>query len=136
MPCRNAMFSVSTPITRSKAFTKSRIRLAPYGGFAQDAGYHAGYPGQGQSFLPYQPYAWDEDLTILPDGEKAHIKDIAYGESTARDCQCQKGGKPFFLSVNISDLTNPLVASSGGKKTPAPSRIFQGNEACPRLSLR
>ena len=98
----------------------------------RDAGYYVAIRGKVSHSSPYQPYAWDEDLTILPDGEKAHLKDIAsYGESTARGiANAKKAGKPFFLSVNISDPHKPFWSQvRGGKEDPhVPSRIFKGNE--------
>ena len=43
---------------------------------------------------PYQPYDWDEDLTTLEDGSKAHIKDAkSYGEiHRPWNRKCQEAG--------------------------------------------
>ena len=96
------------------------------------AGYYAGIRGKVTHSSPYQPYDWDEDLTTLEDGSKAHIKDAkSYGESTARGiANAKKQGKPFFLSVNISDPHKPFWSQvrGGGEDPYQPSRIFTADE--------
>ena len=98
----------------------------------KDAGYYAGIRGKVTHSSPYQPYDWDEDLTILEDRSKAHIKDAkSYGESTARGiANAKKHGKPFFLSVNISDPHKPFWSKvrGGGEDPYIPSRIFTADE--------
>ena len=98
----------------------------------KDAGYYAGIRGKVTHSSPYQPYDWDEDLTTLEDGSKAHIKDAkSYGESTARGiANAKKQGKPFFLSVNISDPHKPFWSQvrGGGEDPYKPSRIFTADE--------
>ena len=98
----------------------------------KDAGYYAGIRGKVTHSSPYQPYDWDEDLTTLEDGSKAHIKDAkSYGESTARGiANAKKQGKPFFLSVNISDPHKPFWSKvrGGGEDPYIPSRIFTADE--------
>jgi N-sulfoglucosamine sulfohydrolase len=98
----------------------------------QEAGYYAGIHGKVTHSSPYQPYGWDDDLTILPSGQKAHIKDAkAYGKSTTRGIEtARKSGKPFFLSINISDPHKPFwsqVRGDGGDPY-VPSRIYTAEE--------
>ena len=64
----------------------------------KNAGYYAGIRGKVTHSSPYQPYDWDEDLTTLEDGSKAHIKDDkSYGESTARGiANAKKQGSHSF----------------------------------------
>ena len=134
MPCRNVMFSgLYSHNNKVEGFYQVKDPGWPHmADLLRDAGYYVAIRGKVSHSSPYQPYAWDDDLTILPDGEKAHIKDIAsYGESTARGiANAKKAGKPFFLSVNISDPHKPFWSQvRGGKEDPhVPSRIFQGNE--------
>ena len=134
MPCRNVMFSgLYSHNNKVEGFYQVKDPGWPHmADLLGDAGYYVAIRGKVSHSSPYQPYAWDEDLTILPDGEKAHVKDIAsYGESTARGiANAKKAGKPFFLSVNISDPHKPFWSQvRGGKEDPhVPSRIFQGNE--------
>jgi N-sulfoglucosamine sulfohydrolase len=98
----------------------------------QEAGYYAGIHGKVTHSSPYQPYGWDDDLTILPSGQKAHIKDAkAYGESTSRGIEiAKKSGKPFFLSINISDPHKPFWSQvrGGGEDPYVPSRIYTAEE--------
>ena len=134
MPCRNVMFSgLYSHNNKVEGFYQVKDPGWPHmADLLRDAGYYVAIRGKVSHSSPYQPYAWDEDLTILPDGEKAHVKDIAsYGESTARGiANAKKVGKPFFLSVNISDPHKPFWSQvRGGKEDPhVPSRIFKGNE--------
>ena len=70
---------------------------------------------------PYQPYAWDDDLTISPSGEKVSLKDAkAYGASTSRGLKKQKGlGSLSFCRSTYPTLTNPFGRKCWGKgKTP------------------
>jgi N-sulfoglucosamine sulfohydrolase len=67
----------------------------------QEAGYYAGIHGKVTHSSPYQPYGWDDDLTISPSGQKAHIKDAkAYGESTSRGIEIAKKSGKAFLSIH------------------------------------
>jgi len=98
----------------------------------QGAGYYAGIHGKVSHSSPYQPYAWDDDLTISPSEKKAHIKDAkAYGESTSRGIEnAGEAGKPFFLSINISDPHKPFWSEvrGGGEDPYVPSRIYNAEE--------
>ena len=142
MPCRNAMFSgLYSHNNKVEGFYQVKDPGWPHmADLLRDAGYYVAIRGKVSHSSPYQPYAWDEDLTILPDGEKAHIKDIAsYGESTARGiANAKKAGKPFFLSVNISDPHKPFWSQVLGQgRPPRPQPDLPGQRsACPRLSLR
>ena len=98
----------------------------------KDAGYYGAIRGKVTHSTPYQPYDWDDDLTELPNGKKAHQKDAkSYGESTARGiANAKKQEKPFFLSINISDPHKPFWSKvkGGGEDPYIPSRIFTAEE--------
>jgi N-sulfoglucosamine sulfohydrolase len=134
MPCRNVMFSgLYSHNNKIEGFYQVKDPGWPHmADLIKEAGYYVAIHGKVSHSAPYQPYAWDEDLTILPEGGKAHLKDIAsYGESTARGIRnAKKAGKPFFLSINISDPHKPFWSQvRGGKEDPhVPSRIFKPNE--------
>ena len=133
-PCRNVMFSgLISHNNKVEGFYKVTDPGWPHMvDLLKDAGYYAGIRGKVTHSSPYQPYDWDEDLTILVDGSKAHIKDAkSYGESTARGiANAKKQGKPFFLSVNISDPHKPFWSQvrGGGEDPYKPSRIFTADE--------
>ena len=134
MPCRNVMFSgLYSHNNKVEGFYQVKDPGWPHmADLIKEAGYYVAIRGKVSHSAPYQPYAWDEDLTNLPDGGKAHLKDAnSYGESTARGiANAKKAGKPFFLSVNISDPHKPFWSQvRGGKEDPhVPSRIFKANE--------
>ena len=133
-PCRNVMFSgLISHNNKVEGFYKVTDPGWPHMvDLLKDAGYYAGIRGKVTHSSPYQPYDWDEDLTTLEDGSKAHIKDAkSYGESTARGiANAKKQGKPFFLSVNISDPHKPFWSQvrGGGEDPYKPSRIFTADE--------
>ena len=133
-PCRNVMFSgLISHNNKVEGFYKVTDPGWPHMvDLLKGAGYYAGIRGKVTHSSPYQPYDWDEDLTTLEDGSKAHIKDAkSYGESTARGiANAKKQGKPFFLSVNISDPHKPFWSQvrGGGEDPYKPSRIFTADE--------
>ncbi|MEC7802639.1 MAG: sulfatase [Verrucomicrobiota bacterium] len=133
-PCRNVMFSgLISHNNKVEGFYKVTDPGWPHMvDLLKDAGYYAGIRGKVTHSSPYQPYDWDEDLTTLEDGSKAHIKDAkSYGESTARGiANAKKQAKPFFLSVNISDPHKPFWSQvrGGGEDPYKPSRIFSAEE--------
>ena len=133
-PCRNVMFSgLISHNNKVEGFYKVSDPGWPHMvDLLKGAGYYAGIRGKVTHSSPYQPYDWDEDLTTLEDGSKAHIKDAkSYGESTARGiANAKKQGKPFFLSVNISDPHKPFWSQvrGGGEDPYKPSRIFTADE--------
>ena len=97
------------------------------------AGYFVGIRGKVSHSTPYQPYAWDSDLTTI-DGEKQHIKNPeGYYRSTQRGISmANRAEKPFCLNVNISDPHKPFYGISN-KGQPVndsnvPSRIYQAEE--------
>jgi len=133
-PCRNVMFSgLISHNNKVEGFYKVTDPGWPHMvDLLKGAGYYAGIRGKVTHSSPYQPYDWDEDLTTLEDGSKAHIKDAkSYGESTARGiANAKKQGKPLFLSVNISDPHKPFWSQvrGGGEDPYQPSRIFTADE--------
>ena len=133
-PCRNVMFSgLISHNNKVEGFYKVTNPGWPHMvDLLKGAGYYAGIRGKVTHSSPYQPYDWDEDLTTLEDGSKAHIKDAkSYGESTARGiANAKKHGKSFFLSVNISDPHKPFWSQvrGGGEDPYKPSRIFTADE--------
>jgi N-sulfoglucosamine sulfohydrolase len=134
MPCRNVMFSgLYSHNNKIEGFYQVKAPGWPHmADLIKDAGYYVAIRGKVSHSAPYQPYAWDDDLTILPDGGKAQLKDASsYGESTARGIRtAKKAGKPFFLSINVSDPHKPFWSQvRGGKEDPhVPSRIFKAEE--------
>ena len=133
-PCRNVMFSgLISHNNKVEGFYKVTDPGWPHMvDLLKDAGYYAGIRGKVTHSSPYQPYDWDEDLTNLEDGSKAHIKDAkSYGESTSRGiANAKKQSKPFFLSVNISDPHKPFWSQvrGGGEDPYKPSRVFTADE--------
>ena len=133
-PCRNVMFSgLISHNNKVEGFYKVPDPGWPHMvDLLKDAGYYTGIHGKVTHSSPYQPYAWDDDLTISPSGERAHIKDAkAYGASTSRGIEkAKKAGKPFFLSINISDPHKPFWTQvrGGGEDPYVPSRIFSAEE--------
>ena len=133
-PCRNVMFSgLISHNNKVEGFYKVTDPGWPHMvDLLQGAGYYAGIHGKVSHSSPYQPYAWDDDLTISPSGKKAHIKDArAYGESTSRGIEnAGEAGKPFFLSINISDPHKPFWSEvrGGGEDPYVPSRIYNAEE--------
>lgn len=93
----------------------------------QGAGYYAGIRGKVSHSTPYQPYAWDDDLTTLPDGSQAHIKDVpSYYTSTKAGIEAAKvAKKPFCLNINISDPHKPFWFPGDEHPT---SRVFTAEE--------
>ena len=81
----------------------------------KDAGYYAGIHGKVSHSSPYQPYAWDDDLTISPSGKRSHVKDAkAYGASTSRGIESKKGWKAFlFVDQHIGSAQALLDAGPG-----------------------
>ena len=133
-PCRNVMFSgLISHNNKVEGFYKVTDPGWPHMvDLLQEAGYYAGIHGKVTHSSPYQPYGWDDDLTISPSGQKAHIKDAkAYGKSTSRGIEiAKKSGKPFFLSINISDPHKPFWSQvrGGGEDPYVPSRIYTAEE--------
>ena len=133
-PCRNVMFSgLISHNNKVEGFYKVPDPGWPHMvDLLQEAGYYAAIHGKVTHSSPYQPYGWDDDLTILPSGQKSHIKDAkAYGDSTSRGIEiAKKSGKPFFLSINISDPHKPFWSQvrGGGEDPYLPSRIYNAEE--------
>ncbi|MEM0896422.1 MAG: sulfatase [Verrucomicrobiota bacterium] len=93
----------------------------------QEVGYFTGIRGKVTHSTPYNPYPWSADLTVLPDGSKANMKDVeSYYTSTKNGiAMAKEEGKPFFINVNISDPHKPFWRP--GDKHPA-SRVFTAEE--------
>lgn len=93
----------------------------------KEAGYFTGIRGKVEHSTPYQPYAWDVNLTKLPDGKDAHIKDVtSYYDSTKRGIELARAaGKPFCLNINISDPHLPFWRPGDPHAT---SRVFSAAE--------
>ena len=82
-------------------------------------GYYVAIRGKVNHSTPYQPYAWDEDLTITG-GRKLDVKNAqSYYDSTRRGITAsRKAGKPFCINVNISDPHKPFYAGPGDRNQP------------------
>jgi len=133
MPSRNVMFSGRYPHNnRVEGFYQVKDPGYPVlADLLKTAGYFTGIRGKVSHSTPYSPYpAWDVVLDTLPDGKPAHIKNAeSYYTSTKQGiAAAQKAGKPFFLSLNISDPHKPFY-NEGGKGDPnVPSRVFTADE--------
>lgn len=133
-PSRNVMFSGRYPHnTGVEGFYQ--IKEPKYQHLVDSmkaGGYFVAIRGKVSHSTPYQPYAWDTDLTIL-DGEKQGVKNPqSYFESTKRGIELAKAaGKPFCINVNISDPHKPFVKmNKSGEVTDKnePSHIYNASE--------
>ena len=134
MPGRNVMFSgLISHNNKVEGFYQVKNPGWPHlVDLMKQAGYFTGIRGKVSHSSPYQPYAWDINLDILPNGANAHFKNAkSYGISTAHGIKKAKAaGKPFCLSVNISDPHKPFwsVVKGGAADPHVPSRIFTAGE--------
>ena len=128
-PSRNVMFSGRYPHnTGVEGFYQIKpIKFPVLCDLMKRGGYYTAIRGKVSHSTPYQPYPWDADLTIGPDGRKLHIKDVpSYGEATRRGINAAKAaGKPFCLNINISDPHKPFWKPNDPHKV---SRVFQPEE--------
>lgn len=134
-PSRNVMFSGRYPHnTGVEGFYQVKNPDYPHMVDLMKAnGYFVGIRGKVSHSTPYQPYAWDSDLTIL-DGERQDTKNVdSYYKSTRHGiAMAKEAGKPFCLNINISDPHKPFYAmgKSGAivEDSNVPSRIFSAAE--------
>jgi N-sulfoglucosamine sulfohydrolase len=137
MPSRNVLLSGRYPHNnRVEGFYQ--VRDADYPVLAdllKAAGYFTAIRGKVPHSTPYHPYpAWDLVLDDLPDGGKAHPKNIAsYGAATERAiAAARQAGRPFWLLMNVSDPHKPFYAEGRrGETVPdpnVPSRVFTSDE--------
>ena len=128
-PSRNVMFSGRYPHnTGVEGFYQIKpIKFPVLCDLMKNGGYYTAIRGKVSHSTPYQPYAWDADLTTGPTGRKLHIKDVqSYGECTLRGINAAKAaGKPFCLNINISDPHKPFWKPNDPHKV---SRVFQPEE--------
>jgi N-sulfoglucosamine sulfohydrolase len=134
-PSRNVMFSGRYPHnTGVEGFYQVKnpdyLHLVD---LMKQAGYFVGIRGKVSHSTPYQPYAWDSDLTII-DGKKQDMKNAAsYYASTKRGIEmANAAGKPFCLNINISDPHKPFYAMGKAGQViddrNLPTRIFTADE--------
>ncbi|MBC8325273.1 MAG: sulfatase [Verrucomicrobia subdivision 3 bacterium] len=130
MPCRNVMFSgLHSHNNKIEGFYQVKNPGWPHlVDLMKAGGYFTGIRGKVSHSSPYQPYAWDANLDTLPDGTKAHLKDVkSYGTATAVGiAQAKAAKKPFCLVVNISDPHKPFW--KGPNDPHQPSRIYTADE--------
>ena len=130
MPCRNVMFSgLHSHNNKVEGFYQVKNPGWPHlVDLMKAGGYFTGIRGKVSHSSPYQPFAWDAILDVLPDGTKAHIKDVqSYGAATtAGIAQAKAAKKPFCLVVNISDPHKPFW--KGPNDPHKPSRIYTADE--------
>ena len=130
MPCRNVMFSgLHSHNNKVEGFYQVKNPGWPHlVDLMKAGGYFTGIRGKVSHSSPYQPYAWDANLDTLPDGTKAHLKDVqSYGAATtAGIAQAKEAKKPFCLVVNISDPHKPFW--KGPNDPHKPSRIYTADE--------
>jgi len=129
MPSRNVLLSGLYPHTNGvRGFFQVRnIGYPVLADLMKRGGYYVAIRGKVDHSTPYQPYAWDEDLTIL-DSQPAHPKDPhSYYESTCRGIAAAKqAGKPFCLVINIADPHKPFYSGPGDKHPT--SKVFKPAE--------
>ena len=134
-PSRNVMWSGRYPHnTGVEGFYQVKNTKYPHlVDSMKKAGYFVGIRGKVSHSTPYQPYAWEADLTTL-DEKKQHTKDpSSYYRSTQRGIELAKAAdKPFCLNVNISDPHKPFYSVNGKNKKVddpfVPTRIFKASE--------
>ena len=130
MPCRNVMFSgLHSHNNKIEGFYQVKNPGWPHlVDLMKAGGYFTGIRGKVSHSSPYQPFAWDAILDTLPDGTKAHIKDVqSYGAATTVGiAQAKAAKKPFCLVVNISDPHKPFW--KGPNDPHKPSRIYTADE--------
>lgn len=131
-PSRNVMFSGRYPHNSGvEGFYQVKPTDFPVlCDLMKAGGYYTAIRGKVSHSTPYQPYAWDDDLTVAPDGTKLHIKDVpSYGECTARGiANAKAAGKPFCLNINISDPHKPFWKPGDQQGRHKASRIFRAGE--------
>ena len=128
-PSRNVLFSSRYPHTSGvEGFFQVRdIEFPVMTDLMKAGGYYVAIRGKVSHSTPYQPYAWDDDLTII-DGQKMDMKKPqSYYVSTKRGIDAAKeAGKPFCINVNISDPHKPFY--TGEKDRNQPSKTFTAEE--------
>ena len=133
MPSRNVLFSGLYPHNnRVEGFYQVRDPGYPVlVDLMKRAGYWTAIRHKVSHSTPYSPYpAWDVVLDELPDGTRAHARNVAsYGDSMRRVLtESKAAGKPFFANINIADPHKPFYAEGGQADPNVPSRIFTADE--------
>ncbi|MFT5466827.1 MAG: N-sulfoglucosamine sulfohydrolase [Verrucomicrobiales bacterium] len=147
-PSRNVMWSGRYPHNNgAEGFYQVRdIKYPVLCDLMKSGGYHTTIRGKVTHSTPYQPYAWDLIADTLPDGTKAHLKDVkSYGTSTTMGISAAKeAGKPFCVMVNISDPHKPFWKPNDPHPTsreftteevPVPGFLFDDPEVREELVL-
>ncbi len=111
-PSRNVMWSGRYPHNNgAEGFYEVKpINYPTLCDLMQKHGYWVGIRGKVSHSSPFQPFLWDADLTIKPNGESEHLKDSgSYFRSVNRGIRmAEVEGKPFCINVNISDPHKPF----------------------------
>jgi N-sulfoglucosamine sulfohydrolase len=136
MPSRNVMWSGRYPHNnRVEGFYQVRDPDYPVlTDLMKAAGYFTAIRGKASHSTPYFPYAWDLVLDTLPDGGRAHAKDVdSYKTSAEQGIRAaQQADKPFCLMINVSDPHKPFYGQGGRGRDVAdphvPSRVFTPEE--------
>ncbi len=133
-PSRNVMFSGRYPHnTDVEGFYQVKNPDYPHLVDAMKAGgYFVAIRGKASHSTPYQPYAWDSDLSLI-DGKKQDVKNAqSFYDSTALGIELATSAqKPFCLNINISDPHKPFVKlNAAGEVTDknTPSHVFRPDE--------
>lgn len=128
-PSRNVLFSGRYPHNSGvEGFYKVRsIDYPVMCDLMKAGGYYTAIRGKVSHSTPYQPYAWDADLTVGPDGRQRHMKDVASYYECAKQgiANAKKAGKPFCLNINISDPHKPFWGPGDKHEV---SKVFKAEE--------
>jgi len=128
-PSRNVLLSGRYPHSSGVEgfFQVRNIDFPVMADLLKAGGYFVAIRGKVSHSTPFQPYAWDADLTLL-DGKTLHKKNPqSYYDSTRRGIEAsRKVGKPFCINVNVSDPHKPFY--KGESDPNPPTRTFRSEE--------
>ena len=134
-PCRNVMFSgLISHNNKVEGFYKVPDPGWPHMvDLLQGSGYYAGIHGKVSHSSPYQPYVWDDDLTISPTGKKGPtsrmLKRTVHPQHGELKWLRRKGNLSFYRSIfQIRTNLSGAKVRGGGKDPYVPSRIYTAEE--------
>ena len=134
-PSRNVMWSGRYPHNnRAEGFYQVRdIDYPVLCDVMKDGGYHTTIRGKVSHSTPYQPYAWDLVADTMPDGKKAHIKDVkSYGTSTEMGITAAKGNWKAVLRDDQHLRSSQAVLETERSSSDV-ARVHDRRGSCARL---